>query len=228
MMIIEVKLMVIERKNYMVEYDEDNSYIEEVCEYLDKRIDEILKFFELKSLKNKRKIVIWNDLELYKKHIEQYYKYYDYMCADTNDGNINILSLEASHKTNEHSTMKLDELKRNIIHEFVHICQQDSEIEHIDNDVVWFWEALATNLGNYEDFCRIDIEVSNEEINDFKSLVNNYFVAFTIGNYMLENYSHSQILEYIRYPKVLLKDSYKILNEVRDWNKKNVVSVNHR
>ncbi len=220
--------MVIERKNYMVEYDEDNSYIEEVCEYLDKRIDEILKFFELKSLKNKRKIIIWNDLELYKKHIEQYYKYYDYMCADTNDGNINILSLEASHKTNEHSTMKLDELKRNIIHEFVHICQQDSEIEHIDNDVVWFWEALATNLGNYEDFCRIDIDASNEEINDFNSLVNNYFVAFTIGNYMLENYSHSQILEYIRYPRILLKDSYKILNEVRDWNKKNVVSVNHR
>ena len=33
------------------------------------------------------------------------------MCADTNDGNINLLSLEAAHKTNMYKNMTLDEIK---------------------------------------------------------------------------------------------------------------------
>lgn len=205
-----------QKRNYFIEYDESNKYIEEVCDYLDDKIDSILSFFELTNLKEKRKIVIWNNLDEYKKHIEQFYPYQDYMCADTNDGNINLLSLEAAHKTKEHSTMTIDELKKIISHEFVHICQQDSEIEHIDSDIVWFWEALATNLGNPEDFHKIEITVGDDEIQEFNSLVNNYPIAYTIGSYMLENYSHEQILEYVRYPKKLQLDSRKILEEAKN------------
>lgn len=202
-------------RNYLIEYDENNKYIEEVCNYLDDKIDSILSFFELINLKEKRKIVIWNNLDEYKNHIEQFYPYQDYMRADTNDGNINLLSLEAARKTKEHSTTTIDELKKVISHEFVHICQQDSEIEHIDSDIVWFWEGLATNLGNPEDFHKIEITVDDDEIQEFNSLENNYSIAYTIGNYMLENYSHEQILEYVRYPKKLQFDSSKILEEAK-------------
>lgn len=208
--------MKIEKNNYVIEYDESNKYIEEVCDYLDDKIDFILSFFELTRLKEKRKVIIWNNLEEYKKHIEQFYPYQDYMCADTNDGNINLLSLEAAHKTNEHSTMTIDELKRTIAHEFVHVCQQDAELEHIDNDIVWFWEGLATNLGNPEDFRKVEINASNKEIDEFNSLNNNYPIAYTIGSYMIENYSHDQIMEYVRYPKKLKEDSSKILEESRN------------
>ena len=141
------------------------------------------------------------------------------MCADTNDGNINLLSLEAAHKTNEHKDMTISELESTILHEFVHICQQDSEIESSDKEVVWFWEALATNLGNPESFDRVMIEATNEEIDDFNNLNNNYPIAYTIGNYMLENISHEEILDYIRYSKKLLNDSDVILDNAREWSK---------
>ena len=95
---------------------------------------------------------------------------------------------------------------------------EDSEIENIDNDIVWFWEALATNLGNPENFSRITIKASNEEINNFNTLSQNYPIAFTIGNYLLENYSHEEILEYVKYPSKLLVESEKILNDAREWS----------
>ena len=180
-----------------------------------------MSFFELNSLNSKRKIVIYNDLRLYKRHIEQFYEYHDYMCADTNDGNINLLSLDEAHKTKEHKDMTLDELKSTILHEFVHICQQESELEHLDNDIVWFWEALATNLGNPEAFSKITIKANNDEIDDFNSLSLNYPIAFTIGNYMLENYDHDDILEYVKYPSKLLVNSEKILNAAREWSNQN-------
>ncbi len=213
--------MVLEKNNFIVVYDDGISYIPEIVDYLESKIDEIMSFFGLEKLKDKRKIVIYDDLELYKKHIEEYYEYKDYMCADTNDGNINLLSLEEAHKTKEHADMTIEQLKRTILHEFVHICQQECEIEHMDHDIVWFWEALATNLGNPEIFTRLEIKSNNEEINDFISLNNNYSVAFTIGNYLIENYSREEIIEYVKYPSKLLRDSERLLNEAREWSKVN-------
>ena len=218
--------MILEKNNFIITCDENNSYILEVVDYLESKIGSIMNFFELDSLNSKIKIVIYDDLEKYKKHIEQFYEYQDYMCADTNDGNINLLSLEAAHKTKEHSNMTINELKSTILHEFVHICQQESELEHLDNDIVWFWEALATNLGNPEEFSGILINATNEEINDFNTLYQNYPIAYTIGNYILENYSHEDILEYVKYPSKLLLDSKNILDSAREWsiqNKKNIM-----
>ena len=213
--------MVLEKKNFIVVYDESISYIPEIVSYLESKVSDIMKFFDLDSLSSKRKIVVYDDLELYKKHIEQFYEYQDYMCADTNDGNINLLSLKEAHKTKEHANMTIDNLKVTILHEFVHICQQECEVESLDHDIVWFWEALATNLGNPEAFKKIDIKASNEKINDFNSLLNNYCIAFTIGNYLLEKYSHKDILEYVKYPSKLLKDADIILNNAREWSNSN-------
>lgn len=217
-MYFEVIDMVIEKKNFIVSYDENTSYIPEVVNYLELKTDAIMKFFELDSLSSKIKIIIYDDLELYKKHIEQFYEYHDYMCADTNDGNINILSIEEARKTKEHAYMTVDNLKSTIVHEFVHICQQQKEEEHIEGDIVWFWEGLATNLGNPEAFSKVRINASNEEIEEFISLSQNYPIAFTIGKYMLSNYSHKDILEYIKYPAKLFKDSEDILNAAREWS----------
>lgn len=214
--------MVLEKSNFIIEYDERLKYIPDIVNYLESKMNDIMIFFELCSFDSKTKIVIYNELESYKKHIEQFFEYHDYMCADTNDGNINLLSLEAAHQTKEHSAMTLDELKKVVLHEFVHICQQEKEIEHIDDDTVWFWEGLATNIGNPDNYEVINILAANEDINNFNCSANNYPIAYTIGNYMLKNYSQEQILEYIKFPSKLLNDSEQILNDAREWsNQKN-------
>ena len=108
------------------------------------------------------------------------------MNADTFDGNINLLSIEECRKTKAHSDITLEEFLENIIHEFVHSCQQ--EINPDSKNVEWFWEALATNLGNPFDHT-IDFQFNEEQlINDFNSVPNNYEIVFTIGKYLLENY----------------------------------------
>lgn len=206
------------RKNFILDYDEKLTYISNIINYLESKMEEIMLFFHLSSLSKKRKIVVYNDLELYKKHIEESFEYHDYMRADTNDGNINLLSIEEARKTKEHAFMTIEELKSTILHEFVHICQQECEIEHLDHDIVWFWEALATNIGNTEVFTSISFQSTNAEIEEFNSLRGNYPIAFTIGRYLLEKYSHEQILDYVKYPSKLRADSDEILNHAREWS----------
>ena len=210
--------MILEKNNFIIEYDENLEYIPETVNYLETKMNDIMSFFELYSFNSKIKIVVYNDLELYKKHIEHFFEYHDYMCADTNDGNINLLSLDAAHQTKEHANMTLDDLKKIILHEFVHICQQEKEVEHIVDDVIWFWEGLATNLGNPDNYEVIQINVSNEDINQFNCSADNYPIAFTIGKYMLETYLHEEILEYVKYPSKLINVSEQILNKAREWS----------
>ena len=216
--------MVLEKQNFVIKYDDELSYINDSIDYLEMNMKDIMNFFEINSFQNKINIIVWNNLEAYKKHIEKFFEYHDYMRADTNDGNINLLSIEEAHKTHTHANMNIDELKSTILHEFVHICQQQVQLEKNNNDIVWFWEALATNLGNPEEFSKTRIKASNEEISNFNSLQNNYLIAFTIGNYMLENYAHEEILEYIKYPTKLLNDENKILNESREWSN-NILTI---
>lgn len=208
--------MILEKKYFIIEADDDLKYVTEIVTYLEQKMKYLMDFFELKSLKSKKKIIVYKNLQKYINHIEQFFEYQDYMCADTNDGNINVLSLEAAHKTKMYSDMDIKKLKSIILHEFVHISQQECEIEHHIDDIIWFWEGLATNLGNPEEYECISINASNEDINNFNCSENNYPIAFTIVKYMLENYSHEKILEYVKYPSKLLVDSKMILNDSRE------------
>ncbi|HIR58820.1 MAG TPA: hypothetical protein IAB38_02110 [Candidatus Onthousia excrementipullorum] len=204
-----------ETKEFIIEYDKDIDYIADLIKKLEQEVDRILNFFELKNLKKKKKIKIWTSRKAYQTHLEKYVpKYYEWMNADTFDGNINLLSIEEYRKTREHSDITLEEFLENIIHEFVHSCQQ--EINPDSKNVEWFWETLATNLGNPFDYT-IDLKFNEDQlINDFNSVPNNYEIAFTIGKYLLENYSHEDIMRYVRNPEILRKDARNIFNEVKD------------
>ena len=88
--------MILEKDNFIVEYDHSISYIPEVVDFLETKMNNFMNFFELASLKSKEKVVVFNDIEKYKKHLENYTEYRDYMCADTYDGNINLLEMTNS------------------------------------------------------------------------------------------------------------------------------------
>ena len=110
-----------ETKEFIIEYDKDIDYIADLIKKLEQEVDRILNFFELKNLKKKKKIKIWTSRKAYQTHLEKYVpKYYEWMNADTFDGNINLLSIEEYRKTREHSDITLEEFLENIIHECVH------------------------------------------------------------------------------------------------------------
>lgn len=194
-------------------------YRDKYIEQIEQKLLTIIEFFKIIYFDD-IKIVIWKNIEDYKNHISKYTEYKEEMCADTYDGNINMLDINEARKTETHKNITEEEFIQNLVHEFVHICHQKAEIEHDeDNTNAWFYEALATNLGNKEQFNNlVYFTESKEELEQFNNIKNNrYEKAYTIGKYLLENYSKEEILEYVRYPSKLKKDTNKIIEEAKKW-----------
>ena len=63
--------MRIETELFIIESAEDIPRIDELLDYLNTRVDEILDFFELKKISKKR-IIFWNNLDEYIKHLSKY------------------------------------------------------------------------------------------------------------------------------------------------------------
>ncbi len=217
--------MKIELSNFIVEYDKEINYIQSIISTLENDTDKILDFFELDKLSQKKKVVIFTSREEYKKHMLQFVpEFKEWMCADTYDGNINLLEISEARKSKSHANMGVDEFVKDVLHEFVHSCQQ--ELNTKSEGVGWYWEGLATNLsGQY--FKPISLSDCNFEKlkNDFYDVNNCYSYAYTIGKYMLENYSKDKLLEYVKNPNLLKKDEDKIFYESIEWSNSGVKGV---
>lgn len=134
------------------------------------------------------------------------------MIGDTYDGNINLLSLERCREADGHGDIDPLEYEKLILHEFVHICQQ--QINPDARGVIWFWEALAMNLSGQtaED---IEISVTASELSDNYTALNGcYAISCKLGKYMLSHYSHDRIMEFVRFPERLPAETEKILSEI--------------
>jgi len=202
--------MKIELNNFIIECDKNICYMENIISTLENNIYDILNFFELDKLSKKKNVIIFSNREKYKEHMLQFVpEFKEWMCADTYDGNINLLEISEARKAKEHKDMTLDKFIKSILHEFVHSCQQ--ELKFNSEGTAWYREALATNLSG-QDY--IPISLSNCDFNKFKkdfyNTKNCYSYSFTIGKFMLENYSKDKLLEYIKNPNLLKKDEDSI------------------
>ena len=207
--------MKFELSNFIIECDQDISYMPNIIATLENNTIEILDFFELGKLSQKKKVVIFTDREKYKKHLLPFVKEYkEWMCADTYDGNINLLEISETRKSKEHENMDMDEFIKCILHEFVHSCQQ--ELNPNSEGVAWYWEALATNLSN-QDYSVVSLENCDFKKlkSDFDDTENGYSYAYTLGKYMLENYSKDRLLEYVKNPNSLKQDADNIFETVK-------------
>jgi len=210
--------MYFETENFIIKSNKQIPYINEVLEYLNEQIPTILEFFRIKTLPVKKEIIIWTDINEYKKHIEQFTEYKEWMCADTFDGNINMLSIEECHKTKSHEFTDVKHFKTTIAHEFVHICHQQVQKAKEGFNDSWYWEALATNLGNAEQFNLSTINTTSDElINNFNDIKYAYGIAYTIGKYMLSTYDHETILNYVRNPQTLIRDTPRLIEETKQY-----------
>lgn len=217
--------MVIQNKNNVVlEYEEqDEEFAKKVIQAIDRKAKKIMDFFGLSKIEN-LKIKVWADYDEYKEHflgfLNKNNKHSDisFVTAHTNDQNINLLPTRLAQKTGNSSASE-EELLQDACHEFVHICQQKTLGRSGDQNG-WFWEALATNLGNEEQFDWVEKEYDKyvdwapiKTIDDLAG--KKYKYVYCMGKYMLENIPHEEIIGFIKNPDLLEKNAQEILDNTK-------------
>lgn len=205
----------IDTTNFTIYYtNKSDEMVEELLNSLLVNMNRILQFFKLEELKNKTDIIIYSSIDDYIKHVNACNQtHYEWLIADTFDGKINILSIDICRKTDAHRNISIEEYSKLIIHEFVHICQQ--EVNPNSYGCEWFWEALATNLADQKMERPQEICTREALMFNYASIPNAYSISYYLGRYMLQNLSHEKIYEYVLKPEILWNDTETLLNEVR-------------
>lgn len=78
----------------------------------------------------------------------------------------------------------------------------------------WFWEVLATNLGNPECQSEVKINCSFRDVKYCFDKIDGYSVCYTIGKYLFSNYSDYFILELVLDNDKLLRFENRLFDEV--------------
>lgn len=206
-----------ELDNFIIESDIELDYLSDIANYVSENENKILDFFELDKLPNKVKILILSYDSFKDFIISKYGEILDYYSGDSDSktNTIRVLNIEDQIKYTIHKNANLDAIKSEVLHEIVHQCHN---IFHKDyKQINWFSEGLATNLANQEytiadlndcDFDRLK--------NDFRHYKGNYKYAYTIVNYILNNYSKDEIIKLYSDPDYLREKSNSIFEEAKN------------
>ena len=199
-----------EDEKFIIYYNEcDKRYIELLVKTINERSPFICDFFGI-VYDGKIVIKLYNNLEEYKKNLEDSFrrqnlerKYENWMIANTEDGNINMQSLDLVKQQDDFKYYTEQIFCYNACHEFTHLCQQYLNSKNPG----WFWELIATNIGNPENQHECDDIFTLEDLNERFDDIDGYGIVYKFGKYIFENYDRETILSWI-------KDNEKFMKEI--------------
>ena len=192
----------------------DLNYIEDLKRYTFNNINNICTFFEHYKLNKKVIINILDNIEVFKNRNESSVAFMDF---DDNNYYINILSYELFIKRKGHENNKLEYMFKTIIHEFVHIIQEDKGL--YKNCLIWIKEGVAIWLSKqYEG---LNYKINNCSLND---LVNNnrvwYINYYSLIKYIVDTYGIEYLKNIIFNQNIQINETNKIYNEfLKFYNK---------
>ncbi len=190
-----------EDEKFIIYYNEcDKRYIELLVKTINERSPFICDFFEI-VYDEKIVIKLYNNLEEYKKNLEDSFKmqnlerkYENWMIANTEDGNINMQSLDLVKQQDDFKYYTEQIFCYNACHEFTHLCQQYLNSKNPG----WFWELIATNIGNPENQHECNDNFTLKELNEKFDEIDGYGIVYKFGKYIFENYDRETILSWIK------------------------------
>ena len=203
--------MIYESDFYSLEYDgKSKKLFQSINDALSQNFQRILDFWGIEKLDNHVKIQIFSDLDDWIKFYENLSgtKYQDYVIGCANGSNIYVLAYDEYKKTQMHKNDSLEDFQKVMIHEFVHICQNQL---CKDNSKMSFimGEGLATYLADqpYHHDAKIDYPKETLFSNDFFSISNDlYSVSQKIVRKLVEKVPHDKLIEYALDYTKLYKD----------------------
>ena len=207
-----------ENSFFILNCAENDPYKDAIIEALNTRTQAISEFFGISQMDKKVLVKIYYSIDEFKDYLIPYLnngKYYDWMIASTHDGNINNLSFECCQRIYSHQNITLKEYLDDIIHECVHSFHHALKGDNYTQNG-WFHEALATNLSN-QDYEECDITCTLEELKkDYDDVYNQYNISYTLGKYLLENYSREFILSLCKDEKKLDEFAPELFEKVKN------------
>lgn len=207
--------------NFIIESDTKIDYFDEVVNYIIKNEKRILDFFKLEKLPNKVNILILSYEPFKEFIISKYGEILSYICGDSNSSThtIRILNVDDQIKYTTHKDADVEKIQDTALHEIVHQCHHIYITDYTGyKQTTWFSEGLATNISNQ----KYEIEDLNqcnfkELKNDFKHYKGSYRYAYTIVNYILNNYSDEEIERLYKNPDYVRESANKIFEEAKIW-----------
>lgn len=204
----------IENENIIVYSKKNLDYANKISEYVEEKFSDSDKYFEIKD--KKIEIFIMNKTD-FKEFIEVLkMQSHDWLCGVASNCICAVLTYEEYINYENRKNQTFEDYLDMIVHEVIHARHQLSGKSKKRKEANWFKEALACNLGNPKRKKIITIENTLEDIRNSNNI--NYNVYYTIGKYMLDNYSLERIKEYIIDDDKVVNDLENVLNDVNNNN----------
>lgn len=213
--------MLYEDERFIIYYNEcDKRYLDLLISVLNKRIPIICNFFK-KNFDKKIIIKLYNNIDEYKNNLINSFKkeakenncdervYQDWMIANTEDGNINMQSLDLVKLQSDFRNYSEEEFCYNAAHEFTHLLQQSVDSKNPG----WFWELIATNIGNPECQHLNNQVFTLDDLNNKFDIIGGYGIVYTFGKYIFDNYNHETILSWIKDNDRLMSEIEKVIEK---------------
>ena len=220
-----------ELENFIIESDVQLDYFNDIVMAIIENERRILEFFKLEKLPNKVKILI-QSYEPFKEFIiSKYGEILSYVCGDSNSSTntIRILNVEDQIKYTTHKDANAQKIKDTVLHEIIHQCHHVYNTDYKNatwiKQTIWFSEGLTTNISNQnyniQDLNECDFDKLK---NDFRHYKGSYSYAYTIVNYVLNNYSDEEIEKLYKNLNYVKENADKIFKEAKLWtnNKLNI------
>ena len=219
-----------ETKYMIISYtDKDLKYIDYLVENIDKIAEEIVNFFDINDFGEKIKVVLNDSLEAYReKYIETGF-FLDkdgsvpkWSCGFSFQNKVETLCLEEYIKTRNSNTGNKEDLLYLILHEFTHACYK--RVRRDKRRYKWLSEGLATTLSHQYDNSELIFNATLNNVCD--GVVSDYRNYHTMFKYVLDtcpeemklfdNFGREYILKLIDDYDLLVQDTPKLYNEVRE------------
>lgn len=217
-----------ELENFIIESDVQLNYFDDVVDYIANNERRILDFFKLGKLPNRVKILILSYEPFKEFIISKYGEILSYICGDSNSSThtIRILNVDDQIKYITHKDADVEKIQDTALHEIVHQCHHIYITDYTGyKQTTWFSEGLATNISNQKYEIQDLNQCNFDELKtDFRHYKGSYRYAYTIVNYVLNNYSDEEIEKLYKNPDYVRESANKIFEEAKIWanNKLNI------
>ena len=211
-----------ELNNFIIESDTEVNYFDDIVDHIIINESSLFDFFNLKGFSSKVKISLMS-YEPFKLFIlNKYGDIADWTRgdADYNTNTIRVLNIEDQLKYTSHKGANLEQLKDTIMHEIVHACHNEHHRDY--NETIWFAEGLATNLSN-QNYLVVSLDECDFLAlkNDFHHYKGGYAYAYTIVNFILNNYPKEEVDRLYSDPDYLRANADRLFIEANEFSYNN-------